>query len=69
MLTVLAAQPVHPEIESVDRDPGIITLLSVLVRVVRRGGRAAGEEVGASRRKAVEAGLFGSATAWPHSHR
>ncbi len=32
MLTILTAQPVHPEVETIDRDPGIITLLAALVR-------------------------------------
>ncbi|GJE73615.1 hypothetical protein [Methylorubrum suomiense] len=60
MLTILTAQPVHPEVETIDRDPGIITLLAALVRSARRsaGGRA-GEGIG----------LFASATAWPHNAR
>ncbi len=60
MLTILTAQPVHPEVETIDRDPGIITLLSALLRSARRakGGRA-GEGIG----------LFASTTAWPHSPR
>ncbi|MEH3118638.1 MAG: hypothetical protein PGN25_13855 [Methylorubrum populi] len=35
MLTVLTAPSIHPEVEAIDRDPGIITLLTGLVRAGR----------------------------------
>ncbi|BAU90757.1 hypothetical protein MPPM_2152 [Methylorubrum populi] len=62
MLTVLTAPSIHPEVEAIDRDPGIITLLSALVRA----GRSAAHQArtfheGVSR-------LSFSATAWP-GHR
>lgn len=59
MLTILTAQPVRPEVEAIDRDPGIITLFATLLRSARRAGGRAGEGIG----------LFASATAWPHNGR
>ncbi|MFF8801758.1 MULTISPECIES: hypothetical protein [unclassified Methylobacterium] len=62
MLTVLTAPSIHPEIETIDRDPGIITLLAALIRA----GRTA-----ASQARAFHEGisrLSFSATAWPY-HR
>jgi hypothetical protein len=62
MLTVLTAPSIHPEIETIDRDPGIITLLAALVRAGRTAaGQARAFHEGASR-------LSFSATAWPY-HR
>ncbi|AWI88842.1 hypothetical protein C0214_11615 [Methylobacterium sp. DM1] len=62
MLTVLTAPTLHPEVEPLDRDPGIITLLSALVRASRTAaGQARAFHESASR-------LSFSAAAWP-SHR
>lgn len=41
MLAVIASNVPAPEQETVDRDPGILTLASALVRVIRRGSAAA----------------------------
>ncbi|UMY19197.1 hypothetical protein [Methylobacterium organophilum] len=69
MLTVLTAQPVRPEVEAIDRDPGIITLLSALVRSARRAGHAVGAQTRACHRTAAETDLFSSSTAWPYNQR
>lgn len=62
MLTVLTAPSIHPEVEVIDRDPGIITLLSTLVRAGRTAfGQACAFHESASR-------LSFSSTAWPY-HR
>ncbi|QDI80712.1 hypothetical protein E8E01_09840 [Methylorubrum populi] len=59
MLTVLTAPSIHPEVEAIDRDPGIITLLTVLLRAGRTAaGQARAFHESASR-------LSFSATAWP----
>lgn len=62
MLTVLTTPAVQPEVEAIDRDPGIITLLSALVRAGRHAAsQARAFHEGASR-------LSFHATAWP-THR
>ena len=66
MLTVLTAPSIHPEVESIDRDPGIITLLSTLVRGGGRTLQAAASQARAYHESASR--LSFSATAWPY-HR
>ena len=59
MLTVLTAPNLHPEVEPLDRDPGIITLLSALVRA----GRTAAGQARAFQESASRWSF--SAAAWP----
>ena len=40
MLSILTAKSVEPEVEAIDRDPGIITLAARVVGAIRRTGRA-----------------------------
>ena len=40
MLSILAAKTVAPEVEAIDRDPGIITLAARIVGAIRRTQRA-----------------------------
>lgn len=83
MLTVMTAQTFYPEAETIDRDPGIITLFSSLVRAMRPTGRPAGAVAGhrrvdaagcreasdAGRRKGKFASPFGPSGALPYRYR
>ena len=69
MLTVFASQSIRPEIEAMDRDPGIVSLLSALIRFARRAGQSATAHVRAYHQVANEAELFSSSTAWPYNRR
>ncbi|WP_232627802.1 hypothetical protein [Methylobacterium sp. Leaf118] len=67
MLTVITAQTVQPEVEAIDRDPGIITLVSSLVRAVRGTGRPATDESG--HRKGPYASPFSASGVLPYRYR
>lgn len=66
MLTVFTAPTLHPEVESLDRDPGIITLLSALVRSGGHAVHAAARHARAYHASASR--LSFSSAAWPY-HR
>ena len=40
MLSILTAKSLEPEVEAIDRDPGIITLAARIVDAIRRTSRA-----------------------------
>ncbi len=66
MLSVLTAFAIAPEIETIDRDPGIITLLSTLARNGARVARITARPARMVHETASR--LSSSASAWPR-HR
>ena len=66
MLTFLTAPAIHPEVETIDRDPGIITLMSTLLRGTGRTFRVVAGQARAYHESASR--LSFSSTAWPY-HR
>lgn len=66
MLSVITSPGLQPEIEPIDRDPGIISLASRIVRFAGRARRPAAALVRGAGRTAGEKALFSSASSWPH---
>lgn len=69
MLSIITAPAIRPEVETIDRDPGIVSLVSALVRSARANGTALAAHVRSAHQHANEAELFSSSNAWPHNTR
>lgn len=69
ILTALISRKAQSEGEGIDRDPGIVSLLSAMVRSARRGAASAVAALRGSHQRANENESFSSSNAWPYNHR
>lgn len=66
MLSLFMSKEIRPEVETVDRDPGIVSLISAFARFTARQTAAA---VRSFHQRENGADVFSSSSAWPHDHR
>lgn len=69
MLSLMTAKEIRPEPDSLDRDPGIVSLIAAFARFTAHHTAATVRSVRTFNQRANEAEVFSSSTAWPYSHR
>jgi len=68
MLSLMTAKEIRPESDSLDRDPGIVSLIAALARFTARQTASTVRSVRTFKLRANEAEVFSSSTAWPYNH-
>ncbi len=69
MLTLVAAKEITPEVDALDRDPGILSLIVAFARFASHQGAALVRSVRTAHQRAIEAEVFSSSTSWPYNHK
>ncbi|GLS43674.1 hypothetical protein [Methylobacterium brachythecii] len=69
MLSLVAAKEVRPEVESLDKDPGILSLIAAFARFTARQTASTVRSVQTFNQRVKAAEAFSSSTAWPYYDR
>ncbi|GEO98697.1 hypothetical protein [Methylobacterium haplocladii] len=65
----MTVKEIRPESDTLDRDPGIVSLIAAFARFTARQTAAVVRSVRTVNQRANEAEVFSSSTAWPYNHR
>jgi hypothetical protein len=69
MLSLVAAKEIRPEVETLDTDPGIVSLIAAFSRFTARHTASTVRSVKTFQQRVKAAEAFSSSTAWPYYQR